>query len=213
MKNHTESLETRQRLLEAAADVFSETGYRNATLREICHRANANIAAVNYHFRDKEQFYSAVIEHVIELEKDYVLSFGAQIDPQIPAKERLRAIIRSFLFSLLHPGRPNQLSKIWAWEMIEPTAGIDLLIEKVARHLQAMFRSIVTEILGAGADPRLINDCAGSILSQCTSYYHCRAVICKLSQYQCYDEATIEHLAEHVAQFSLGALEAMKNAG
>ena len=213
MKNHTESLETRQRLLEAAAEVFSESGYRNATFREICRRANANIAAVNYHFRDKEQFYSAVVEHVIEQEKDHILNFRAQIDSQVPARERLKTVIRSFMFSLLHPGRPNMLSKIWAWEMIEPTPGIDLLIEKVARQLQAVFRGIVAEVLGAGADPQLVNDSAGSILSQCTSYYHCRTAISKMSPYQCYDEATIEHLADHVSRFSLGALEAMKNAG
>jgi AcrR family transcriptional regulator len=47
--------DTAQRLLAAATEVFAEVGYGAATLREICRRGRANIAGVNYHFRDKEQ--------------------------------------------------------------------------------------------------------------------------------------------------------------
>ena len=52
---------TRQRLLEAAGQVFAEQGFRAATVRDICQRAGANIAAVNYHFGDKEALYREVI--------------------------------------------------------------------------------------------------------------------------------------------------------
>jgi AcrR family transcriptional regulator len=47
-------VQTREALLEAAAQVFAELGFRAATVREICQRARANIASVNYHFGDKE---------------------------------------------------------------------------------------------------------------------------------------------------------------
>ena len=52
---------TRRELLDAAAEVFGEAGYRNATVREICRRAGANIAAINYHFGDKEKLYADVL--------------------------------------------------------------------------------------------------------------------------------------------------------
>ncbi|MGA9754367.1 MAG: TetR family transcriptional regulator, partial [Desulfobaccales bacterium] len=55
------SNETRQRLLEAAGEVFAKKGFRNTTIREICRRARANLAAVNYHFGDKERLYLAVL--------------------------------------------------------------------------------------------------------------------------------------------------------
>ena len=48
------SARTRERLLSAAGDVFVEKGFRDATVAEICARAGANIAAVNYYFVDPE---------------------------------------------------------------------------------------------------------------------------------------------------------------
>ena len=54
---------TKARLLEAAGEEFAEKGFEGATIRSIIERARANIAAVNYHFGDKERLYiQAVIE-------------------------------------------------------------------------------------------------------------------------------------------------------
>ena len=58
LKNSSEeSSDTEKRLLEAAGEVFAEFGYRAATVRQICEKAGANIAAVNYYFGDKEKLY------------------------------------------------------------------------------------------------------------------------------------------------------------
>src|SRR5262245_42563987 len=48
---------TKGRLLQAAGEEFAEKGFECARIRAICDRAQANIAAVNYHLGDKEQLY------------------------------------------------------------------------------------------------------------------------------------------------------------
>jgi len=53
---------TRDRLLAAAREVFAESGFKGATVREICRRAEVNVAAVNYHFNGKEALFMAALE-------------------------------------------------------------------------------------------------------------------------------------------------------
>jgi AcrR family transcriptional regulator len=54
---------TSKKLLAAASEVFAQKGYRDATISEICERAGANVAAVNYHFGDKETLYKEAWRH------------------------------------------------------------------------------------------------------------------------------------------------------
>src|SRR4051794_37910141 len=57
--------ETRTKLLRAAFAVFAEAGYHSSTIREICKRANVNLALVNYHFGDKLELYAEVLRRTM----------------------------------------------------------------------------------------------------------------------------------------------------
>jgi AcrR family transcriptional regulator len=55
------NLQTRERLLKAAESIFLEHGYDGTSARMITAAAGANLAAVNYHFGDKEGLFHAMI--------------------------------------------------------------------------------------------------------------------------------------------------------
>lgn len=59
--SYIENIDTKRRILSAALIVFANKGITNSTLREITEAADANIAAVNYHFGSKEKLISDVI--------------------------------------------------------------------------------------------------------------------------------------------------------
>lgn len=52
---------TKTRLLETAATLFAEHGYRGASVRRICDLARANPGAISYHFGGKKQLYRTVL--------------------------------------------------------------------------------------------------------------------------------------------------------
>jgi AcrR family transcriptional regulator len=199
--------ETRQRLLDAAGEVFAECGFRQATVREICRRAHANVAAVNYHFRDKEGLYLAVLEyaHLRALEK-YPLR-GPQFDA-LPAAGRLRAFIRHAIFKLFDDDMTAYRFKLMAWEMIEPTAALDTLVANVIRPLEQLLRSIVRELL-PGASDEQVRLCGMSIIGQCLHHRHAQPVIQRLFPDQAYSPEYLANLADHITQFSLEALRGL----
>ena len=57
--------DTRDRILRAASDLFAATGFKGTTLREITERAGANLAAVNYYFRSKDDLIISTIEEAV----------------------------------------------------------------------------------------------------------------------------------------------------
>jgi AcrR family transcriptional regulator len=58
-------IDTRQRLLDAAADVFAERGYEGATLADIARRAGFTTGAIYSRFRDKAELLLAVVERIL----------------------------------------------------------------------------------------------------------------------------------------------------
>jgi AcrR family transcriptional regulator len=199
---------TRQRLLEAAGETFAERGFRAATIRDICRRAGANVAAVNYHFGDKKRLYAAVLQ--------YAHTCALQKHPPQPAdnvgmsaEDRLRAFVRSFLSRLLDEGRPAWHGKLMAREMVEPTEAMGALVENSFRPQFELLISIIRGLLGNGPNPEKEHLCARSIVGQCIFYRHGRAVIDRLDPAQRYGTEEVRQLADHVTDFSLAALKQM----
>ncbi len=58
-----ENTDPRERLLASGLKIFAEKGYNGSTLRDICDDANSNIAAINYYYSDKANFYNAVRDY------------------------------------------------------------------------------------------------------------------------------------------------------
>jgi TetR/AcrR family transcriptional regulator, regulator of cefoperazone and chloramphenicol sensitivity len=203
--------DTRARLLEAAAEVFTEHGFRNATVQEICRRGNANIAAVNYHFGDKETLYAEVLRegHRRAQEK-----FGPEPDLDSgPAEERLARFVRSFLRRIFDPDPPARHGRLLAREMVEPTGVLARLMRQDIGPRHARLEAIVRELLGRRASAERVRLAALSVVSQCLFFQHSRPMLELLHPRQRYDHTQIERLAEHITEFSLAALRGLAPSG
>ena len=207
MEGKDKTLETRERLLETAGEVFAEHGFRDATIREICEKAKANVAAVNYHFGDKEALYAAVFDYARTCA---VAQFDELTSPATPVEERLRAFVRAVLKRFFDEGRPAWLGKLVAREMIEPSNALDALVNGQIRPNSERLRAVVRELIGREIDEQELWRCTFSIAAQWLFYFHCGQVVKWLNPDQRFDAEELDRLADHITKFSMAALKGWK---
>ncbi len=111
---------TRQVLLDQAATVFAETGYEGASAREITRRADANAAAINYHFGSKASLYREVLKLAVSALGDASLLDGGAVET-ISREDALRLFIRQQVAPLLNHGQISRYLRIFSWETLDPT--------------------------------------------------------------------------------------------
>lgn len=197
---------TRQQLLEAAAAVFAQRGFDSATVREICERAGANVASVNYHFGDKETLYAEVLKYALHRANEKFPP-GRGLKPGATVEERLRAFVHSFLLRIFEEGPQAWHGKLMMREMVKPTAALDALVEAEIRPMAERLQRIIREILGRKASAAEIRLSAMSVVSQILFYHHCRPVITRIFPDAKFGPRDLERLADHITEFSLAALQ------
>ena len=196
---------TRERIMDAAGELFAEQGFHHTSIRDICSHANVNIAAVNYHFRDKEGLYEAILLRAFE----QVTELYPIVETQGTPEERLRDFVRMLLLRLLGCGRPTWHGRLMAAEMANPTGALDKLVEQTIRPTYEILQGIVRDLLGPATEED-IQLVSASVLGQLLYYRHAKPVIERLGTFAPNDEESVEALARHVTEFSLAGAAAWR---
>jgi TetR/AcrR family transcriptional regulator, regulator of cefoperazone and chloramphenicol sensitivity len=199
---------TRARLIEAAGEVFADHGFQSATVRDICARAGANIAAVNYHFGDKMALYVAVLRQAIcAAEADEIL---APARASGKPEQALRLFIAAMLRHTCGAGEPRARHlRIMAHEMANPTEALPRVVEEIIGPRYAAIRQILSLIIGLPPDHDTTRLCAHSVIGQVLHYVHARPVIACIWPDLKMTPERVEQIANHIADFSLCSLRSI----
>ena len=157
----TESATTRDRIIEAAEDLFGQHGFPRASLRRITEKARVNLASVNYHFSSKEDLYKQImLRHLrpINEERITLLAQAEQLAGDQPLP--LRAILDTFIRPLLRRAADNILGgkpllRLISRDLTDPQP---FMREELAREFEpliARYTQVLSQTLPGLPSPEL----------------------------------------------------------
>ncbi len=196
---------TRNKLIEAAGHVFAERGYRSATIREICRRAGANVAAVNYTFGDKMGLYTEVLRQSVLMAQNPEMT--AALDDSHSPEDTIRGVIRARVRSLCRQDRPEWHLRLVMHEFSYPTPAMARVVDEGIRPVHDRMRVAVSKIIGLPAEHETTRLSVNSIVSQFLFYTFSRPVLARLQPELKLTPDQVDRIADHIADFSLAYLK------
>ena len=118
-------LRTQARLLDAVLDLIAERGEDGVTLREVTDAADANVAAVSYHFGSLKALCEAAIEQALERYLEAQQEAVSELGPESTLEELAAAFARPMVHALATGGRELAVMRIVARAGIDPPQGWD----------------------------------------------------------------------------------------
>ena len=204
MAKRSDGIETKKKILGAAAKLFSENGFKQTSNADISSASGLNSALISYHFGDKETIYREAWKHSLKKSLEKYPPDGG-VPATAPIRKRLYGIISSTVRRYsdynhcFDGGILNQ-------EIASPTGLLDDVHENTIFSLRENLLNVVREFLGKNVSNEDLRMSVYSIVAMCISPQKKIQRIEKTEPFP-YD---IEKRIEHVFCFALAGLNAIK---
>lgn len=215
---HTPSLEgtvagdsfadTRERILDAAERLFAENGFAGTSIRDITTTANCNVAAINYHFRNKSGLYEELFRtHLGRLRDLRIAHLRKLLDATEtdPTLERvLYTFIHSFLAPLSDPTHGPTMMRLFQWEILHPTLPENLFYDEMIGPTMEIFQEALLRVC-----PDLPSDrmhlCIMSVVGQILHLVHMQGFLNRHVTKR-FPSLTQEMMINHMVEFSAAGI-------
>ncbi|WP_127519805.1 TetR/AcrR family transcriptional regulator [Mesorhizobium sp. Z1-4] len=132
----TASGATRLRIKSAALDLYAAKGLDGVTIRSLTEHANANMAAINYHFGSKDQLTFEIFRDIARKSAQARIAMLDELQAECAAAERtpkIREIIETFVAPYLDENDPRS-GVLLAQLIMKHRAGPNAWTEAVVRE-------------------------------------------------------------------------------
>ena len=138
----------KDRLLDAAEELFCEHGFEGTSIRDIAASAGCNIASVNYYFGSKEKLYEKVWQrYLIPMRDARIASINkvmSQAKAQPNPEELLKSFADTFVGSIVDANRASRLTKLMAREYIDSHLPTNMFVNEIIKPtITAMHKALV----------------------------------------------------------------------
>jgi len=208
----TDSL--RERILSQAEVLFADKGYQGVSVREITAAADCNVAAVNYHFGNKQNLYLEVfrarwLPRAKRLHECFRRSLASQDAPS-PASV-IQALAQAFLIGPLSDEERHRHHQLMVRELWEPTEALEVVADQVMGPFFREFTDTLRLLMpkGIGVEEERMAFSALSILGMVLYFNFARVAVTRITGCE-YDLAFKNRLVAHIVRFSCGGLDGIR---
>lgn len=138
-KQQQRSIVTQQKLLDAAVQAFSESGFKGTSTRDIADRAGVHHPLITYHFKNKDQLWRASADRIFREFNISLVKAVAEV-PESRPKARAETFIRTYV---RYAHDQPALHKFILQESSHPSDRLDWLVEQ---HLKPLFDIVVQSL-------------------------------------------------------------------
>ncbi|MCL4254559.1 MAG: TetR/AcrR family transcriptional regulator [Anaerolineae bacterium] len=136
-EQQTTSESTRERILDAALDIFSNKGYHDTRLDEIVQESRTSKGSIYFHFPNKEKLFLALVDQFADLLERRV---NEAIQKEAQGMKRVQAALESVLNTFGKYRRPAKLLLVQA-------VGLGNVFEKKRLEINDRFAHLIQTYL------------------------------------------------------------------
>ena len=144
----------KEKLIESAITVFAKHGYREGKVADIVKGADANIAAVNYHFGSKDQLFVQALRHAFVVANAAYPAKG-HLPASASAEDKIAALARAILRRSFDDGPAGDFNRIMSATFHAPGSPIELILNEVLAEEVIYKRALLAEFLQTNSETLL----------------------------------------------------------
>ena len=153
------TIDQEHRILEVAKDLFTQRGFSNVAIRDICKAANVTAPTVYYYFRNKGALFDAVVRESVSM-TEFIAQLKDECRKAGESNSQIRAFVRIYL-SRFPKDRMNVGLYVRHSTQLDSIGRNALMIE--LGRIQSFLTGLIRKAIGAGefreTDPRMAAEC------------------------------------------------------
>jgi len=205
---------TRQKLVDAAVQLFATAGYNAVSTREIARAAGVNPAAIGFHFKGKQGLYEVVIATMVVTFQGICAPLVDILDANIEAcagdRQQLRLLtqkaVDQFLTAAMHTKWSRWLGLLLQREYVDPTASFETIYTGLIEPVLTAIERLVEAAAAPGETPQHNRFRVCCIMSQLTNLSGERAILLRRFGRKLYEPEMLATLASVVTEGVCGLL-------
>jgi AcrR family transcriptional regulator len=201
----------RDKLLNAAIDLFGSRGFDGVSTREIAARAGVNIAGIAYQFGGKDELYRACIAHIAGFVQSRMVHQAlaepaADLDP----RKALEALCLRFARFMVATPEMERFARMVIREQMDPTPAFDILYENVFAPMHTRACALWGEVTHADPESQTVKLAVFGVLGNILMFRVARAGVMRRLGWISIGEEEIAVIESQIRQTLATALSSFR---